>query len=218
MNSTLHFPTSGAQPIVQKFIYKETALDRTETSHWEVTWKVDEIAVKRSGGLAEGPEAAIFTPGWEMRKWVAPGRLHLENRDGTIDANKNGKVAQHSFGSIPWLQDLTFALKPFIVSEEQELHFSVVNPVDLSKIDLIAKKQGIKEVVIPLGLTRASVVHLSLAGWKKYFWSAVGYFDPAGGYMLRFESRAAPGIPRLVKELHRVEQWDLTPANPSNKS
>jgi len=44
-------------------------------------------------------------------------------------------------------------------------------------------------------------VKVALAGWRKWFWNGTGHFDPKDGYMIRFESSAAPGIPATLKEL-----------------
>ncbi len=98
-------------------------------------------------------------------------------------------------GNKLWVQDFSFSLKAFIDSTYTQYHFSVINPSDLTLVEMIAKKETTAVITIGDKEYEAIKINLNLPGFKGMFWSGELWYDLKEKNMLIFKANNGPNTP-----------------------
>lgn len=125
-------------------------------------------------------------------------------RRGKMIVIRSGTVASvESVGDLPWYQS-PFTLVEFITSGASKLKFLTATANTLATDDedpggiltMVAKKQGLEDVVLEGKAIPAERVIITLTGIKSFFWKITYWYRPADGVVLKYqEARGGPGTP-----------------------
>lgn len=126
--------------------------------------------------------------------------IHREGPTLIARKNVNGKKTERRFqvGNDLWLQEFDFSFKPFIVSNFQDLRFSIIHPKKFDLHDMVAIKKGFEPLNLNGKLKETLRVKVTLTGFKKMFWHADLWFDPQAGDLLMYKANEGPNTPTSV--------------------
>ncbi len=95
----------------------------------------------------------------------------------------------------PWVQQFSFAMKPFIISKERSMEFSLINPKNFSVQRMVIKKKAIENVSIEGKAFKAQKAIIKLSGFKGAFWEAELWFEKSTGDFLKYRATSGPNTP-----------------------
>ncbi len=93
------------------------------------------------------------------------------------------------------MQEFVFGFKDFLVSNDREYKFEILNPQDLDMHDMIAIKEYVEELKIDNATYVAQKVKITLQGFKRRFWRAEAWYDTKTQRLLRYKANEGPGTP-----------------------
>jgi hypothetical protein len=185
--------------------YQYTYDEYLKNSHLQTVWKVEEKDDKLIiSGTEEESDLVTMecTPSYKIEKYSYKAKnkpieytLFLKNRTLYLNGNINNKKLKRMYKikNVPWIQQLCFGLKPFILSKKKSLKFYIVSPRDFSLVKMIVKKEKTETLTIKNQKFRARKVKLTLPGFKGMFWSANLWFDTKSGDFLKYRGNKGPG-------------------------
>ncbi len=144
--------------------------------------------------LALANEKIFVTADHQVTDWIlikTDKEIHIKgSRKGNeiiLKGTKKGKPYERTqeIDDNPWFQVWEIGLDKFVVGAEKEIKFWSINPNMFKAGLLTAVKAGRKDIMVN-GLTRsAEQVDISMKGFSPKLFSAIYWFDPGSGVLLK---------------------------------
>lgn len=128
---------------------------------------------------------------WKMKAPHANIRAVRQGRVLLISGTRQGKNydSQKTIGDLPWLQPLSFSLRPLIAGSRNSLRFWMIHPKNLSVHKLYAESAA-QEILAVNGREYTSVrVDVSLNPLTVSFSKGSYWFRASDGLFLQFQGR-----------------------------
>ena len=106
----------------------------------------------------------------------------------------------------PWIQEFDFGLRPLLTSSKTHLNFQLINPKNFKMHKMVAKKE--KQESLKLGSTSydATLVEITLQGFKSMFWKAQIWYDSKTHDLLQYKANEGPNTPITTVTLISKEE------------
>jgi len=110
-----------------------------------------------------------------------------ENGEIIISGKMNGEEVEkkHDIGDELWLQNFSFSLQKFVLSDEDRIDFVGVSTDDLSTHEMFATREGVETVSIGEEEYEAYKVRVRLRGFLRFFWDNHYWFRKADGLFIK---------------------------------
>jgi hypothetical protein len=211
--SFMNFYLLSVLAVTNLIFDKDVSGKKSEIS-WTVDQKSKEIEII---GKSSGEETKIFC---DLNYFVVnylcsysnskDSTFSITREDGALNVtSKNGndiKQKTYDIGKKNWIQDFSFGLRPFFMSDQEEIKFEIVNPKDLVIRTMVATKDVIEYKTFNNVEYRARKVKLTLDGFYKKFWKAEIWFDTKTHNLLYYKANEGPSTPYttiVLKELKK---------------
>ena len=194
-------------PPTKRFEYMERVGDCEEVCRWKVEEFPDFTSTTKES------DAELVICRYAMDGYIQDYHFNYQDHSAEFRVQKEEKVLRamgkkgdkveervhHLKDSIPWIQQLTVGLKPFLDSSDEKLEFCIVNPKDLNVYKLLAEKRKTEHVPGYGDLKRVDVRSGS------FFYNLLGlggklWFDPLTGELKKMFSSADPREHPMVTE------------------
>jgi hypothetical protein len=121
--------------------------------------------------------------------------------------NQNGiiKEQKYELGEKLWIQDFSFGLRQFFVSNQDQIKFEIINPKDLVMRTMVAIKEEIDYKTFHNIEYRARRVKVTLDGFYKKFWKAELWFDTKTHNLLYYKANEGPSTPYTTLTLKELK-------------
>lgn len=187
------------------YIYTKDVEGRESKTTWKLAFKDDQLHIN---GESLSGNTKIITNSERITQSFSHQSKNGKNeytiyRDGpTLLAHRNvdGKQTNRHFkiGKNLWLQEFDFSFKPFILSNQRDFHFSIIDPKKLDLHDMIATKQAFERLQLNGEERETLRVKVTLTGFKKMFWHADLWFDPQTGDLFIYKANEGPNTPTSI--------------------
>lgn len=127
--------------------------------------------------------------------------LTVEKASGSSKTQKQYNIAGKN-----WVQDFSFGLRPFFVSNQSQYKFEIINPKDLVMRTMIATKEEIDMKTFNNVQYRARRVRVTLDGFYKKFWKADLWYDTKTFNLLYYKANEGPSTPYTILTLKEIKQ------------
>ena len=105
----------------------------------------------------------------------------------------------------PWYQPLSYSLRGFLQSEQQQVRFWTIRLDELEPVKLKAAKMGTETVETPAGRFEARKVEIRLDSWLSFAWHGTYWYRKSDGLFLKYSGvNGLPGTPPTVIELMEI--------------
>ncbi|MEM7174783.1 MAG: hypothetical protein AAF443_02500 [Chlamydiota bacterium] len=184
------------------YIYNKEVGGYQSQSRWVLTEKGDELRIE--GKSSKGQTTIISSPDRQTKSFTFQSTNQQNDymiyRDGPYliaSGIAEGQPIEKSYNirSKPWFQEFDFSLKPFILSQAQEIKFYIIHPKKMSMHHMVAKKREEEELILNGKNYSTIKVKMSLTGFKGMFWSAQIWFDRTAGDLLKYVANEGPNTP-----------------------
>lgn len=105
-----------------------------------------------------------------------------------------------------WVQDFSFGLKPYFMSDQSEYKFEIINPKDLIMRTMVAMKEEIDMKTFNGVEYRARRVMVTLDGFYRKFWRAELWYDTKTFNLLYYKANEGPGTPYTILTIKEIKQ------------
>ncbi len=116
------------------------------------------------------------------------------------------KILSHKIENKLWIQEFTFGFQGFIKGKQKTCDFCIVYPKDLALHEMVATKEGDEELTVAGNKYDTYRVRITLAGFKKKFWKAYGWFDKKSGLLVQYKANEGPRTPYTETSLIEIIQ------------
>lgn len=194
-----------AEERIERLRFSDTNEKGAHFSDWKVELFPDRAIVIKVA--KESRITAIYNPDWHLQEFDYATsnheHMHIRLHDrklhivGKTPEGGERKVEHLLEKDYPWVQQPTFGLKKFILSQDKILHFYGVNPRDYSLIELTAKKIKLEELE---GFGKLLKIEVRLAGLRAFLWKAEIWLHPETGIIHKMVASDGPFEPITVTE------------------
>lgn len=185
------------------YMYKKEVQGNTTTSKWTITEKGHTYEMK--GQSPVGKTTVIANKNLDTLCFdvttSSGGTGKMTKDKGMLYASKHtasGDEMHRSYKalkSIPWIQELNFSFRPFILSNDKSFKFQIINPKNLSIHTLVSTKVGTEQLELHGTKYDTIRVKMTLTGFEKMFWGARVWYDSKTGDLVKYIANEGPGTP-----------------------
>ncbi len=191
---------------------KDVSGKKTEIS-WQVATKDKLIEIM---GKAEGKITEITADlSYKIEKYLSQqpdnqSTFTVTRDHDTLNVEMNStsenKQKQYNIGGKNWVQDFSFGLRPFFISDADEYKFEIVNPKDLVMRTMVAYKDEIDYKMFNNVQYRARKVKITLDGFYKKFWKAELWYDTETLNLLYYKANEGPSTPYTILTIKELKK------------
>lgn len=95
----------------------------------------------------------------------------------------------------PWIQEFDFGLRPLLASSKTHLNFQLINPKNFKMHKMVANKERQETLKLGDSTYEATLVEITLQGFKSMFWKAQIWYDSKTHDLLQYKANEGPNTP-----------------------
>jgi len=123
-----------------------------------------------------------------------------------VTGTGNVKSETYDIGKKNWVQDFSFGLRPFFISDDDSIKFEIINPKDLIIRTMVATKCEIEYKTFNSVEYRAQKVKVTLDGFYKKFWKAELWYDTKSHNLLYYKANEGPSTPYTILTIKELKK------------
>lgn len=197
-----------APAIAHQYIYSEQTGDEQHNYTWEMeqrgnTYVITSISPEQTFTTLCSPDGSTMQ--WSFST-PAGDNITAEKEGDSIRlrGEKKGKSYDETIAldNNPWLQPLSFSLRPLVLENIKEKQFVMLRPDTLEGVYLKAVKKECSTVTIAGREEQACKVEVKKAGMLAPFWHVSYWFRKSDGMFVQYKGvHGLPGTPETLVQL-----------------
>lgn len=177
-------------PAVARYSYEEATGTEVIPIEYAIE-RGEQVVIRVQRGAEEyynRCDVSGATVEWHFRGKSAEVRARRVDNTLVIEGLREGKAFRQSsaIDGAPWLQPLSYALRPFATSGRQSLQFWFIRPDNFDPVKMKATRAGSEEITVGQQRYQCTKIDVSPAGLLSIVWRGSYWFRKSDTLFLRY--------------------------------